>query len=53
MAPIMRGLEAEAYDREYSDRELLRRIARYFSRHWRSLVIISVIVVVMYCIGAS
>jgi ATP-binding cassette subfamily B protein len=30
MAAIMRGLEAEAYDRQYSDRELVRRILRYF-----------------------
>ena len=30
MASIMRGLDAEAYDRQYSDKELLRRIFQYF-----------------------
>ena len=30
MAAIMRGLEAEAYDRQYSDKELVQRILHYF-----------------------
>ncbi|GAB4276696.1 MAG: ABC transporter ATP-binding protein [Candidatus Promineifilaceae bacterium] len=30
MAAIMRGLEGEAYDRQYNDRELVRRILHYF-----------------------
>ncbi|MGC9399857.1 MAG: ABC transporter ATP-binding protein [Anaerolineae bacterium] len=34
------GLDREAYDREYSDRELLRRIARYFKPHgWRVVTV--------------
>src|SRR5690606_41978218 len=30
MAFLMDGLDAEQYDRTYSDRDLLRRIIRYF-----------------------
>ncbi|MEJ7651878.1 MAG: hypothetical protein WKH64_00200 [Chloroflexia bacterium] len=30
MGFIMDGLEADEYDREYSDRDLLRRIVAYF-----------------------
>ena len=41
MAAIMRGLEAEAYDRQYSDRELVRRIGRYFGRHRGKVVVIA------------
>jgi ATP-binding cassette subfamily B protein len=34
------GLNREAYDREYSDRELLQRIASYFEPHgWRVLAV--------------
>ncbi len=34
------GLDREAYDREYNDQELLRRIARYFRPHgWRVLAV--------------
>jgi ABC-type multidrug transport system fused ATPase/permease subunit len=33
MGFIMDGLDAEAYDREYSDRQLLQRISKYFGPH--------------------
>ncbi len=33
MGFIMDGLDAEAYDRKYTDRDLVRRIARYFRPH--------------------
>ena len=33
MGFVMDGLDAEAYDREYSDRTLLNRIAQYFRPH--------------------
>jgi ABC-type multidrug transport system fused ATPase/permease subunit len=35
MGFVMDGLEAEAYDRQYSDRQLVSRIASYF-RPWRA-----------------
>ncbi|HLA41867.1 MAG TPA: ABC transporter ATP-binding protein, partial [Aggregatilineales bacterium] len=44
MGFIMDGLEAETYDRTYSDRELLRRIGRYFRPHARRMVIVGVMV---------
>lgn len=44
MAAITRGLEAEAYDRQYSDKELVKRIASYFRPHMRKLAIITVAV---------
>ena len=37
----MRGLNAEAYDRQYTDGELMRRIGTYFAKH-RSRVMIVV-----------
>ncbi|MEZ4618639.1 MAG: hypothetical protein R2867_24430 [Caldilineaceae bacterium] len=33
MGFIMDGLDAEAYDRSYTDRELLKRIIGYFQPH--------------------
>ncbi|HKZ41891.1 MAG TPA: ABC transporter ATP-binding protein, partial [Candidatus Hodarchaeales archaeon] len=38
MGFIMHGLEAEKYDREYSDLQLLKRILRYFSPYKRMLL---------------
>lgn len=38
MAALMRGLEGEAYDRTYSDRELVRRILSYFAPHKRKAI---------------
>jgi ATP-binding cassette subfamily B protein len=37
MATIMRGLDAEAYDRQYSDKDLVRRILDYFQPHRRKI----------------
>ncbi|MFQ5401505.1 MAG: ABC transporter transmembrane domain-containing protein, partial [Anaerolineae bacterium] len=47
MAAIMGGLEAEAYDRQYSDRELLRRIAAYFKPYRGKMIIITLAVLLM------
>ena len=38
MGFIMDGLDAEAYDRTYSDRSLLRRILRYFQPQSRLIL---------------
>ena len=35
---FFRGLNAEAYDRQYSDRELVRRIVAYFRPHLRRIL---------------
>lgn len=49
----MSGLEAEAYDRQYDDRELVRRILRYFKPHWRKAAVMVVSVFVMAGLGAA
>ncbi len=38
---IMGGLNAEEYDRSYSDRELVRRIAAYFRPHLRKVGLVA------------
>lgn len=45
MGFIMDGIDAEAYDRNYSDRQLLNRIMGYFSSQLRRVSIISSLVV--------
>ena len=47
------GLDTEAYDRQYSDRELLRRIVRYFALHRRQVAIVGVLVAAIALIGAA
>jgi ABC-type multidrug transport system fused ATPase/permease subunit len=42
MGFILDGLETEAYDRNYSDRELLRRIAGYFRPYGRQMVLVAI-----------
>lgn len=49
----MRGLEAEAYDRQYGDRELLGRIGHYFGQHRRKVVYIALATAVMAALGAG
>jgi ATP-binding cassette subfamily B protein len=50
---LFHGLDREAYDREYSDRELLRRIARYFVPHTRRVVIVTAVIIAIAFIGAE
>lgn len=52
MAAIMQGLEAEAYDRQYNDRELIRRIFQYFAVHRRKVIIITLSIAFMAANGA-
>jgi ATP-binding cassette subfamily B protein len=53
MAAVMRGLEGEAYDRQYSDKELVNRIVRYFRPHVRKTVIIMMAVFLMALASAA
>jgi len=41
---IMGGLNAEEYDRSYSDRELVRRIAAYFRPHGKRVALVALMV---------
>ncbi|MBK9713573.1 MAG: ABC transporter ATP-binding protein [Kouleothrix sp.] len=45
MGFIFDGLDAEAYDRSYDDRELIRRIASYFRPHVRTMATVAGMVV--------
>ena len=48
----MRGIDAEKYDRAYSDRDLVARIAGYFKPHRKKLVVIVVAITIMAALGA-
>jgi ATP-binding cassette, subfamily B, bacterial len=52
MGMVRGALTAEAYDREYSNRELVRRMERYFRPHWRRLAAIVGMVTALALLGA-
>ena len=47
------GLDTEGYDRQYSDRQLIARIASYFNPYKRHLVIITIMLLVIAAAGAA
>lgn len=47
------GLDTEAYDRQYSDKQLLLRIFRYFAPHRRRVTMVGVLVAAIALIGAA
>ncbi|GAB4523567.1 MAG: ABC transporter ATP-binding protein [Anaerolineales bacterium] len=47
------GLDSEAYDRQYSDRQLLARMAAYFRVHVRRLIAVSALVILLALSGAA
>ena len=47
------GLNDEKYDRQYTDRDLTRRIADFFRTQVKQLVFVSIIVIVLAFIGAA
>ncbi|MDQ3005958.1 MAG: ABC transporter ATP-binding protein, partial [Chloroflexota bacterium] len=47
------GLNDEKYDRQYTDRELMRRIFAYFKPQTGRLVWVIVLVVILAAIGAA
>lgn len=53
MASVLRGLDAEEYDRQYKDSELIRRIASYFRPHGKKLLAITVSIMLMSAANAS
>jgi len=53
MAFVMDGLDAEAYDRSYSDGELLRRVAGYFRPYAARMAVVSVTVLGAAVAGAA
>lgn len=53
MGFILDGLDAEAYDRSYSDAQLVRRIISYFRPHTRTMTIIIAMVVLASLAGTG
>ncbi|NLE46689.1 MAG: ABC transporter ATP-binding protein [Chloroflexi bacterium] len=47
------GLQAEAYDRQYSDQELLLRIARYFVPYRAKVVLLGILIAAIALAGAA
>jgi ATP-binding cassette subfamily B protein len=47
------GLNAESYDRQYSDRELVRRIVTYFKPHRKALIWVAIWLLVIAGTGAA
>ena len=45
MGFLMDGLDADAYDRTYSDRKLIARILRYFRPRARTMLLVTVMIV--------
>jgi ATP-binding cassette, subfamily B, bacterial len=53
MGFIMDGLDAEGYDRSYSDRVLLRRISRYFKPYRGRMVLVAGMIVLNSAMDAA
>jgi ABC-type multidrug transport system fused ATPase/permease subunit len=53
MGFIMNGLDAEAYDRSYSDRALLRRIGNYFRPYSRQMILVGSMIVLNSAMDAA
>ncbi|GER88037.1 ABC transporter [Dictyobacter vulcani] len=53
MGFIMAGLDAESYDRNYTDRQLIKRIMHYFKPHLRLMISIVVLVVLNACLDTA
>ena len=47
------GLNAEAYDRSYTDRALMARILKYFSAYRTRMILVSIATVAMALFGAA
>ena len=53
MGFVLDGLDTEAYDRKYSDRELLARIASYFRPHGRQMLLVVVMLALHSAAGTG
>ena len=53
MGFILDGLDSEAYDRHYSDRDLLKRIVSYFRPYSRQMVLIAVAITLNSLAGSG
>ena len=48
---MMMGLASEAYDRQYSDRQLIKRLFSYFTPYRRALLMVAALVLLITVIG--
>lgn len=53
MGFIMDGLDVEAYDRKYGDRELVRRILNYFRPHRRTMATVAIAIGLSSVVGTA
>jgi ABC-type multidrug transport system fused ATPase/permease subunit len=53
MGFILDGLDTEAYDRNYSDRELLNRIISYFRPHARQMILVAIMITLNSAAGTG
>jgi ATP-binding cassette subfamily B protein len=53
MGFILDGLETESYDREYADRDLLRRIVEYFLPHGRPVLLVALMLTLNSAAGSG
>jgi ATP-binding cassette subfamily B protein len=53
MGFVLDGLETESYDRNYSDRELVRRIGSYFAPYRRQMILVAVMVTLNSAAGTG
>jgi ATP-binding cassette subfamily B protein len=53
MGFILDGLESEAYDRNYGDRELVRRVAGYFRPHARRMGLVALCIALSSAAGSA
>jgi ATP-binding cassette, subfamily B, bacterial len=53
MGFIMDGLDVEAYDRQYSDHELVRRILNYFRPHRRTMATVAIAIGLSSLVGTA
>lgn len=53
MTSVFGGLATESYDRVYSDRDLVRRIALYMRLHVRQVLVVTLSLLVLSVLGAA
>ncbi|MEO7022043.1 MAG: ABC transporter ATP-binding protein, partial [Ktedonobacteraceae bacterium] len=53
MGFLMDGLDAEAYDRKYTDRALVGRIAKYFRSKLNLMILVAILVVLSSLIDTA
>ena len=53
MGFVLAGLDTESYDRNYSDRELLERIVRYFRPYWKKMLWVALLILINSMAGTG